>query len=295
MARRSTATDLAGLAGLATLGYYMLKDKKGTPTEALRPEAKVEPDYGEDYAREVARGERGPVAIGEMKPKSLRAEGPKGPAAKDEEKPATKPQRTAGRGTGDAQLSDYIMRRERDKEAGMSRGRREAGPPKMTMGAQPVKAPTREELIAQIPGSSPAGWQGGAGERVTGSETSRNLKNIGTALSATPIPGATAAGVAEKMALMRADRLARMRRGAEGYSPEEALAARAAMERSAVRGALNEADTTGGAIGFKKGGSSRKATPAKKAYAKGGAVKKESKPAAKGWGMARGGRPAKIY
>ncbi len=58
------------------------------------------------------------------------------------------------------------------------------------------------------------------------------------------------------------------RRDAEGYSPEEALKALKKGDKKPKKG-LDESDTTGGAVGYKKGGSVR------------------------GWGMARGARKAK--
>jgi hypothetical protein len=59
------------------------------------------------------------------------------------------------------------------------------------------------------------------------------------------------------------------RRSEEGYSPEEALKALKKSDKKAKK-PLDESDTTGGATGYKKGGSVR------------------------GWGMARGARKAKI-
>jgi len=59
------------------------------------------------------------------------------------------------------------------------------------------------------------------------------------------------------------------RRDAEGYSPAEALKALKKGDKKPKKG-LDESDTTGGAVGYKKGGKVR------------------------GWGMARGARKAKI-
>ena len=60
-----------------------------------------------------------------------------------------------------------------------------------------------------------------------------------------------------------------MRRDAEGYSPAEALKALKKGTKKPKK-ALDESDTTGGAVGYKKGGN------------------------VKGWGIARGARKAKI-
>jgi hypothetical protein len=145
------------------------------------------------------------------------------------------------------------------------------------------------------------------GERVSGSETTRNLNNIMNATAGLSVPGYVG-----KMTQAQYNARAAARRAAEGMSPAEALAARASQaapkaakaEKSVpTRGreevtnpmmwaagpknagkfkegmakgskkakkALDESDTTGGAVGCKKGGNVR------------------------GWGIARGARKAKL-
>lgn len=48
----------------------------------------------------------------------------------------------------------------------------------------------RRRMLEQIPGSSPPGWTGGSGERVTGNDFTRNLSNTMNALA--PVAGAAA-------------------------------------------------------------------------------------------------------
>jgi len=152
------------------------------------------------------------------------------------------------------------------------------------------------------------------GERVSGSELGRNVKNTLNALA--PMGGGVGKIGAELATAGRAQRgynaAQAERRAAEGMSPAEALAARASQaapkaakaEKSVpttgreevtnpmmwaagpknagafkegakrvpkkAKKALDESDTTGGAVGYKKGGNVR------------------------GWGIARGARKAKI-
>lgn len=142
------------------------------------------------------------------------------------------------------------------------------------------------------------------GERVSGSELGRNVKNTLNALA--PMGGGVGKIGAELATAGRAQRgynaAQAERRAAEGMSPAEALAARAVKSvpskgREEVtnpmmwaagpknagkfkegakrvpkkaKKALDESDTTGGAVGYKKGGNVR------------------------GWGIARGARKAKI-
>lgn len=142
------------------------------------------------------------------------------------------------------------------------------------------------------------------GERVSGSELGRNVKNTLSALA--PMGGGVGKIGAELATAGRAQRgynaAQAERRAAEGMSPAEALAARAVKSvpskgREEVtnpmmwaagpknagkfkegakrvpkkaKKALDESDMTGGAVGYKKGGNVR------------------------GWGIARGARKAKI-
>lgn len=295
MARRD---NIAGLAALAALGYGILKSKKGEADSDMKRELArstrgqvAMEDEDPDYARELARAERGQVAIGAAK----RAAAPSAPKA--EAKPSAG--QSGGRGLAEAtaQLQDYRQRQLRDREAGMtrgtrpadprdleagmSRGRREEGPPKVTVG----RTPSRVGTVTDIPGSSPEGWTGGTGERVTGNEVTRNLEAMMLGRGPTGL-AQKGAILAEGAAIARANRAARAAQAAK--EAEREAIANPLNWMSGPRGelgkrALSEADTTGGAIGFKRGGKiSAKAKP-------------ETKSAAKGWGKARGARQAKIY
>lgn len=87
--------------------------------------------------------------------------------------------------------------------------------------------------------------------------------------AATDVAPKMLTGPAAKSAPAKESAAARAtRRDAEGYSPAEALKALKKADKKPKKG-LDESDTTGGAVGYKKGGSVR------------------------GWGMARGARKAK--
>lgn len=98
----------------------------------------------------------------------------------------------------------------------------------------------------------------------------KRLAGPGAKEAATDVAPKMLTGPAAKSAPAKETSAARSaRRDAEGYSPEEALKALKKADKKPKK-ALNESDTTGGAVGYKKGGNVR------------------------GWGMARGARKAKI-
>lgn len=288
MARRG---DIAGLAALAALGYGILQSKKNKGKEGASSK-------DGDIDRETARGARGPVAIEDVDPDLMReiARGGRGPVAVEEPAPAVvKPARAPKASTtmADEDMAREVARGRRgqvgiDQRRADMRGTSEAEA--MAANYKPRRYPeatprkyTRDEMISQIPGSSPEGWKGGSGERVSGSELGRNVSNTMMALGATPLPGAVATGLAEAAAISRANRIARAAKEAEREAVANPLNWMSGPRGELGKRALSEADTTGGAVGFKRGGQI-KAKP-----------KMESKPAAKGWGKARGARQAKIY
>lgn len=145
-----------------------------------------------------------------------------------------------------------------DDEAGRSRGRPAEGEPKATMGANPPRKRTREELIEAIPtgGKKGAGATESKGNSASGSELGRNVKNTLAALGPTRLAGlgnAAAEGVMASRAAKAAE-TARAAREAKTLNPNAWLAGPKGMKEN-----------------FKKGGS------------------------VKGWGSARGARKAKIY
>lgn len=262
MARRG---DIAALGVLAALGAGILENKRNkdkVPVESLESQLESKPKAKSSYDEEH-------VFTGPMEAKKKVA--PVKTTAKAPEKTSPGPTRDneAGmtRGTRPADP--------RDLERGKTRGRPAEGAPRTTT-VTPARAEAPSgDLASQIPGSSPKGWQGGSGERVTGNEFTRNVSNTANALAASPLPGAVAAGVAEAAAAARARRLAAAAKEAEREAVTNPLQWMAGPRGELGRKAMSEADTTGGAIGYKKGGS--------------------TKPAAKGWGKARGARQAKYY
>lgn len=100
--------------------------------------------------------------------------------------------------------------------------------------------------VDRIPGSSPKGWTGGKGERVTGNELTRNISNT---LNATA--GLSAPGFVGKETAKQFGKRAAARRAEEGLSDAE-------VGDLMRRRALSEADTTGGAVGYKRGGKVKK-------------------------------------
>lgn len=275
MARRG---DIAALGALAALGAGILENKRNkdkVPVESLESAGKKksteETDYGPDYAREVARASRGPTASLEGKATPTKTQAP----AKAEAKPASQ-----GYTRGKEQMSDYQMRQARDLKKGTTRGRPAEGAPRTTTSAR-AEAPSGD-LASQIPGSSPAGWQGGSGERVDSTELGRNLSaaTMGRGPTALSQVGNLAADVAATSRAARAARAAQAAKEAEREAVTNPLQWMAGQRGELGRRAMSEADTTGGAIGYKRGGSAKKS---------------ESSTAAKGWGKARGARQAKYY
>ncbi len=138
----------------------------------------------------------------------------------------------------------------------------------------PAKKPAARAASAEdIPNSAPAGWKGGKGERVTGSELGRTVANTISAMG----PGKLA-GVAAIPNEMRATRAAQkayndraaLRRSEEGLNAAEAAAAKQSMREKKTLNPLAWMSGPKGMEKFKKGGS------------------------VKGWGIARGARKAKI-
>jgi len=192
-------------------------------------------------------------------------------------------------------------------EAGAGRGvGYKETPAKSTAASEPA----RKASVSDIPGSSPKGWTGGTGEREDSTELGRNLNNalnatpgiqavgrMAGASKAAQKAGSRALAAAETPVTYLGKSGARQVAGGE----EIAQAARKAItdnptrqlsgppkqlsgprggakqdvadvvaKAKKVKKVLDESDTTGGAIGYKKGGN------------------------VKGWGMARGARAAKI-
>lgn len=296
MGRKS---NVAGLAALAALGYSILKDKKKeAATQAKPSESKKTSEPTKKYDMGEFEGVDEAVAAQKLRREADEADAARNPPRKQAAK-ANAPRTVKFPASKEADAMDVFTSgpyggpnvspsradlRGRSEEAGMA-----AYKPRRPVQAAPARStsprPSREELISQIPGSSPEGWQGGTGDRVTGNELTRNAVPLAMMMG----PGMSIAGNASRIT----PRIAQVAGEREAVTnPLQWMAGRSG---ELARKAMSEADTTGGAIGYKKGGSTRKTATAKKAYAKGGPAKTESKPSVKGWGMARGARKAKIY
>lgn len=306
MGRRS---DIAGLAALAALGYGLLGNKKKAPVE----DAKVEPskpDMGEDYDREVARADRGPVAIGKEMPKA-----PTRPRIQADVQEKAGPKRDAGgkdmRGTSEAAslARNYKPRYnpskdEQDYAQAQARARTPEG--KAEIKRKIESAPDAVENVypeqAFIGGPGLKGMHSAA-KALAG--TGKAATSGGRALATKGADEAIFLGRSAPRAMSEAERIGYESGKRIGYQEGQALGRSAppaqlgapARQLGAPRAeqALSEADWTGGAIGYKKGGSTRKAATSKKTSSKGSPIKAQQTPSAKGWGQARGARKAKIY
>lgn len=267
MARREA--NLAGLAALGMLGYKLAQGKR-KPSDAV--ESKVSMPTGDDQYDENVKQYMDDTYNPDVKQ-----------YMDDTVNPDVK-QRIKSSGSLKSPSGPSMMSREKEAEIRKSGGPRGTRylpkietqePAAKTPVAQP-KMRTREEMISAIP-TDEGKYAPVRGERVTGNETTRNLSNIMNATAGLSVPGYVG-----KMTQAGYNARAAARRANEGLSDAEA----AAVLRQR---ALSEADTSGGAIGYKKGGAV-KAKPVKK-MASGGTAK----PAAKGWGQARGARGAKYY
>lgn len=143
------------------------------------------------------------------------------------------------------------------------------------------KAMTLDERVAQIP-SDKGKYAPVSGEKIDSSEAGRNASNIMNATAGLSVPGYVG-----KMTQAGYNARAAARRAAGDLTEAEIAAAKAAQQAKREDKTLNPnawmAGPKGMAENFKKGGAV-KAKPAKAA-----------KPAAKGWGQARGARGAKYY
>jgi hypothetical protein len=278
MARRDA--NLAGLAALGALGYKLATagDKNKSTTGGTRlsePEAPVE--MGDDQYNPDVKQYMDDTINEDVKQRK--------PAGKKPSAPATpsmmsREQEAKIRATGGPRGTRYLPKQSvTDTGDETERLARRYPAPSV---AKPM---TREQKIAAIPNEFEGSNRAIGGERVTGNELTRNLDAMLMGRGPTGLTQLGALG-AEAATARRAQQAynarAAARRANEGLSDAEA----AAVLRQR---ALNEMDTTGGAVGYKKGGAAKV-----KKMASGG-MAKEKKPAAKGWGKARGARGAKYY
>lgn len=249
MARRNA--NLAGLAALGALGYKLANSgskSTGTNTGASLSRSSDEMEMGDDQYNPDVKQYMDDTYNPDIKQRvksSGSAKTASGPSMMSREEEAKI------RATGGPRGTRYLPKTEPDMSA--YKPRRSAdqiGAPRQVAGRQPSRAMSYEEKLAQIPGSSPEGWTGGTGEPVTGNEITRNLDAMMLGRGPTGITqmgrlGAEALGAKGVQRAYNARAAAR--RANEGLSDAET----AAVLRQR---ALSEADTTGGAVGYKKGG-----------------------------------------
>jgi hypothetical protein len=258
--------DLAGLAALGALGYMLTRDKSGnsTPTRSAgyqSTETREEPrrqitDYmkkapeAEDanYGNE---GRRTSMATGRVDRGSS--------ASMDDEATSSEDTAPLSRATP----GSMAKRTEGNKPMpSLSAVERKAAARKASMSTDAMKNASRAQArrnslspVDRIPGQDRSGPTGG--ERVSGTELSRNVSNTMSALA--PLGGGVGKIGAEMATAGRAQRAYNAaqaeRRAAEGMSPAEALAARqAAREAKTLNPNAWLAGPKGMAENFRKGG-----------------------------------------
>lgn len=274
MARRDA--NLAGLAALGALGYALSKgDKKMAPVEDrstmadLRDQEAIDLAVAQSRMPKKTEDDLSNLDIEMASPKAAAA--PKAVAAK-KAAPRTMSREDEAkiRASGGPRGVRYSP-----TDTGDETGRLAARVPKST---RPL---SYDERVAQIP-TDAGKYAPVSGEKIDSTELSRNVSN---ALNATS--GLTLPGYVGKMTQAEYNARAAARRAAGELTEAEIAAAKAAQQAKREAKTLNPnawlAGPKGMAENFKKGGAV-KAKPAK-----------AEKPAAKGWGKARGARGAKYY
>jgi len=268
MARREA--NLAGLAALGMLGYKLAQGKEAkTTTGGTRATMPTGDDQYDENVKQYMDDTYNPDVKQYMDDTVNPDVKQRKPAAKTVSAPK-KPYSMAS-DTIDSNVKQRAKEKVTDTGDETARLARRYPAP----AAQP-RMRSREESIAAIP-TDAGKYAPVSGEKVSGNEFTRNLSNTLNATAGLSAPGFVGRETAKQFGARAA-----ARRSEEGLSDLEA----ADILR---RRALSEMDTTGGAVGYKKGGAAKV-----KKMASGG-MAKEKKPAAKGWGQARGARGAKYY
>jgi hypothetical protein len=164
--------------------------------------------------------------------------------------------RNSGEGTFEFEGKKYTTKLSEEKSPEKTKTVTDTGDELQRMVKRSPKADTYENRVASIPNEFAGQNRSGPefqSERVSGSEFGRNVSNTLNALAPmAPGVGKIAAELATAGRAQKAyNTLANARRAEEGFSPAEALASRAPK-------ALSEADTAGGAMGYKRGGKVKK-------------------------------------
>lgn len=269
--------NLAGLAALGALGMVLSKKQDGSsvPVEGrVGVPVSGDDEYNPDvrYAGLMEQKEPGwESGTGSVRRPSSGGRTPSRPMREDQYNPDVKQGRIAGQGgPRGTRYSGNVT--------GNPGGSYDAEMPQRRLNSSEAMRQLDEQLgIRQGPTA-------GDGRSVTGNETTRNLNNILNATAGLSVPGFVG-----NMTQKQYNALAAARRAGEGFSPAEALAAReavkaakAARKPAAEKAALSELDTTGGAIGYRKGGKVKK-------MASGGSVKMSSA-SRRGDGIAQRGK-----
>lgn len=284
MARRNS--NLAGLAALGALGYALSRDKGGknmAPVEEKSTLADLRDQEDVDLGRSMtsmAKSAEADASDLEIE-KNVGLGSPKAASAP----------KAATRSAAPKKAAPKMMSRDEEakiRATGGPRGVRysptDTGDETSRLAARAPKtnkAMTLDERVAQIP-SDKGKYAPVSGEKIDSSEAGRNASNIMNATAGLSIPG-----YVNKMTQAGYNARAAARRAAGDLTEAEIAAAKAAQQAKREDKTLNPnawlAGPKGMAENFKKGGAV-KAKPAKAA-----------KPAAKGWGQARGARGAKYY
>jgi hypothetical protein len=269
------AKDLAGLAALGALGYMLTRDKDSKPTRGAgyqSTETREEPRRKiEDYMAKAPADPReaGIAAANDVRSSSGTRGGSSLSSVKEEDTPSedTAPLKRATPG-GEAKRTEggkpmpslrSVERKVADQRASKATRQQQLSTRKLA----PTTAASRRDVIDQIPGQNRSGPEGG--ERVSGTELSRNVSNTINALA--PLGGGVGKIGAELATAGRAQRgynaAQAARRSAEGMSPTEALAAKEAAAQAAREAkTLNPnawmAGPKGMAENFRKGGAVKK-------------------------------------
>jgi len=264
--------DLGGLAALGALGMLLAKkgDKGSSPAMERAAEKASSTKYEDDTYDPGIRSDRADVLdeMGMVNPRMKR-----NTETGDLYSPDEAITRPSVRRSTKASAPRKVQAAVDTKPMGGSGGGR--GPAIGEVEAyQRNKPMTREQSLArlnELTGTKEMDPNADRGPNaVRGSELGRNVSNTLNAL--TPLGGGVGKAMVEGAMIPRTQRLyneaAAARRSAEGFSPAEAVARRRMMEEAAFEG------------GMKKGGKVKA---------------KAEKPAAKGWGKARGARGAKYY
>jgi hypothetical protein len=281
MARRNA--NLAGLAALGALGYALSQGKDGknmAPVEdrgTYLDKALSDTDAATGQGKYRAEADTSDLEI----EKNVGLGSPKAASAP----------KAATRSAAPKKAAPKMMSRDEEakiRATGGPRGVRysptDTGDETSRLAARAPKtnkAMTLDERVAQIP-SDKGKYAPVSGEKIDSSEAGRNASNIMNATAGLSVPGYVG-----KMTQAGYNARAAARRAAGDLTEAEIAAAKAAQQAKREDKTLNPnawmAGPKGMAENFKKGGAV-KAKPAKAA-----------KPAAKGWGQARGARGAKYY